>query len=110
MAVHELNLQSLLRDLDGGRVNEAFMQELRHAARDCEDRPTDKSPRRVSLEVKLEPICDDHGDLDSVTGKFHITSKVPARRSKQYSFGYRRGGQLVFNDLSDDNINQKTIE
>jgi hypothetical protein len=35
---------------------------------------------------------------------------VPARRTKTYSCGYRRGGQLVFNDLSDDNINQRTLD
>ena len=58
----------------------------------------------------MEPITDEHGQLDSVSGKFHVTSSVPKRRSKAYSFGFRKGGRLVFNDLSEDNIHQGTIE
>lgn len=110
MTVHELNLKSLMEDLDGGRIHEAFMSELRRVAMDCEDRPADDKVRKISLELKLTPICDEHGLLDSLAGKFHVTSSVPARRSKTYSFGFRKGGRLVFNDLSDDNINQQTIE
>jgi len=110
MTVHELNLASLMEQLDGGRINEAFMAELRRVAMDCEDRPADNKVRKVSLELQIEPVCDDQGQLDSLTGKFHVTSTVPKRRSKSYSFGFRRGGKLVFNDLSEDNIHQQTIE
>ncbi|MHB8953526.1 MAG: hypothetical protein ACYC4U_11200 [Pirellulaceae bacterium] len=110
MTVHELNLSSLMEQLDGGRINEAFMAELRRVALDCEDRPADSKTRKVSLELQIEPIVDDQGQLDSLSGKFHVTSSVPKRRSKSYSFGFRRGGKLVFNDLSDDNIHQQTIE
>ena len=110
MTVHELNLKSLMEDLDGGRIHEAFMAELRRIALDCDDRPADNKVRKITLELKLMPICDEHGCLDSLSGKFHVTSSVPSRRSKAYSFGFRSGGQLVFNDLSDDNINQRTIE
>lgn len=110
MTVHELNLASLMEALDGGRIHEAFMAELRRVATDCEDRPGDDKVRKVSLELQLTPVCDEHGQLDSLSGKFHVTSSVPKRRSKSYSFGFRQGGRLVFNDLSDDNIHQRTIE
>lgn len=110
MTVHELNLASLMEQLDGGRVHEAFMAELRRVSIDCEDRPADDKVRKVSLELQLVPVCDDSGQLDSLSGKFHVTSTVPKRRSKSYSFGFRKGGRLVFNDLSDDNIHQQTIE
>ena len=110
MTVHELNLASLMEQLDGGRINEAFMAELRRVAMDCEDRPADGKTRKVSLELFVEPICDDQGGLDSLKGKFHVTSSVPKRRSKSYSFGFRKGGLLVFNDLSDDNVHQRTID
>jgi hypothetical protein len=110
MAVHELNLGTLMDALDGGRIHEAFMAELRRVACDCEDRPGDDHARKVSIELQVTPVCDEHGQLDSLSGKFHVTSTVPKRRSKSYSFGFRNGGRLVFNDLSDDNIHQKTIE
>jgi hypothetical protein len=110
MTVHELNLASLMEQLDGGRINEAFMSELKRVALDCEDRPADNKTRKVSLELQIEPVCDEQGQLDSLSGKFHVTSTVPKRRSKSYSFGFRKGGRLVFNDLSDDNIHQQTIE
>lgn len=110
MTVYELSLGSLMEALDGGRIHEAFMAELRRVAMDCEDRPADDKVRKVSLELQITPICDEHGQLESLSGKFHVTSSVPKRRSKSYSFGFRKGGRLVFNDLSDDNIHQQTIE
>jgi hypothetical protein len=110
MTVCELNLASLMEQLDGGRINEAFMVELRRVALDCDDRPADGKPRRVILELQVIPVCDDQGRLDSLSGKFHVTSTVPKRRSKSYSFGFRQGGQLVFNDLSEENIHQRSID
>lgn len=110
MTLHQLNLGNLMDALDGGRIHEAFMAELRRVAVDCEDRPADDKVRKVTLELQITPVCDEQGQLDSLTGKFHVTSTVPKRRSKSYSFGYRKGGMLVFNDLSDNNIHQKTIE
>lgn len=123
MAVHELNLAALMSNLqgdgsgslDGGRVGEAFAAEVRRVALDCEDRPADGKPRTVTLTMTLTPIIATEPtggivELDSVQARFQITSSVPKRRSKQYSFGYRKGGKLVFNDLSDENIHQKTLE
>jgi hypothetical protein len=111
--IHELNLQTLMEGLDNGRVGTAFQQQLRRVIADCQDRPGDDKERRVILEFKCVPICDDDGGLDEVKGKFHVTSTVPKLRSKSYSFGVRKsqkGPMLIFNDLSDDNIHQKTID
>lgn len=110
MTVHELTLAALMEDLDGGRISAAFGAELRRVAVDCDDRPNDDKPRKVTLTLELSPQPDEDGHLASIRGKFHITSTVPKRRSRVYDFGFRNGGQLVFNDLSDDNINQRTIE
>jgi hypothetical protein len=110
MTVRELTLAALMEELDGGRIHEAFMAELKRVALDCEDRPGDDKVRKVSLELHVEPVIAEDGQLDSLSGKFHVTSTVPKRRSKAYSFGFRKGGRLVFNDLSDDDIHQKTIE
>lgn len=109
MTVHEFNLKTLMEHLDGGRIAEAFAAEVKRVAMDCDSRPADPKPRKVKLEAELIPVCID-GHLDEIRVKFHATSTVPARRSKVYSFGYRRNGVLVFNDLADDNINQATFD
>jgi len=110
LAIHELTLRALMEDLDGGRISEAFMTELRRVALDCDDRPADDKARKVTLELQITPVCDEHGCLDTVRGKFHVKSTVPQRRSRSYDFAYRAGGQLVFNDMSDDNFRQQTFE
>ena len=110
MAVHELTLKALMEDLDGGRIHEAFASELRRVVMDCDDRPGDNKPRKVSLEFQVVPLIDDEGNLDSCAGKFHVSSTVPKRRSKVYSFAVRSGGALVFNDLAEDNVHQRTLD
>ena len=113
MAMHELTLEKLMEDLDGGRVGVAFQQQIKRVVNDMADRPRDEKERKVTLEFKAVPVMDDQGFLDEVKGKFHVTSSVPKLRSKEYSFGFRKsktGPMLVFNDLSDDDVNQKTIE
>jgi hypothetical protein len=108
MTVHQFSLKTLM-ELDGGRVVEAWDQAVKRCVADCEDRPAVKKPRKVILELLLEPLCE-QGSLDSVDGAFKVTDSAPKRETKTYNFGVRRGQLLVFNDLSDDDIHQKTIE
>jgi len=112
MAMHEFSLESLI-ELDGGRVPVAFNQAVVRLLKDCEDRPNDSKARKVTVELSLKPIGDEHGNLDEVKGSFKVKDTVPERETKEYSFGVRkRSGQpvLVFNDMSDDDVNQKTID
>ena len=101
MPVHELNLQSLI-ELDDGRVNESYNLELGRLVADCEDRPGDRNPRKINLELSVIPIIDEDGHLSDVEGRFRITTTLPKRRSKVYTFGVRRGGKLCFHDMDDD--------
>lgn len=110
MAVHELSIQSL-DALDDGRVVAAVKAALKRCALDCEDRPGEKGARLVNLEFSLVPVPDiESGDLESIDVKFKVTDKVPKRQTRDYNMGLRRGGVLVFNDLSDEDINQRTID
>ena len=109
----ELTLASLVEKLDHGRVHEAFQAELRRIIADLEDRPADTKPRKLSLEFKLTPVQDESGNLDEVKGRFDIKAAVPNRRTKEYSFAAQKtsqGHRLIFNDLSDEDINQMTID
>lgn len=110
MAVHELNLSTLKDQLNGGRVGIAFDQELKRVVKDCEDRPADDKARTVTITLEIKPVLDSDGFCEEVTGQIKINSTVPKRKTKPISFGVRRGGMLVFNDLSEDDVNQSTIE
>lgn len=110
MAVHELTLESIKNDLAGGRVGEAFALELKRCVTDCEDRPADSKGRKVTLEIELTPETDEKGFCEQVWGQIRVSSSVPKRKTKPISFGVRRGGMLVFNDLAEDDFRQKTID
>ena len=121
MGMCELNLKALMAadaedgrgSLDGGRIGIAFQHELKRVVADCEDRPADTKPRTVTLTMQIVPVPTTDGTvvtLDSIAAKFQVASSVPKRRSKQYSFGARSGGQLVFNDMSEENVNQRTFD
>lgn len=51
--LHQFGLETL-RDLDGGRVVEAWNQALVRVARDCEDRPQEKKPRKILLDKAVD--------------------------------------------------------
>ena len=111
---HEFGLETLL-ELDGGRVVEAWNQALGRVALDCEDRPGVHKPRKVTLELELVPSISDGGHLESVKGSFKVKDSSPVRETKKYDLGVRRQSgsrapQLVFNDMSDDNVHQRTID
>ena len=111
--LHEFTLDKI-HLMDGGRVAVAFDQAIGRALADCHDRPGVAKPRKVSMEVTLIPVCDD-GFCDSVDVQFSFKDGMPARSSKAYNLGVRKRGadkqlQLVFNDLSLDNANQRTID
>ncbi len=107
--LHQLTLDSI-KDLDGGRVYEAFQQAIKRIVNDCEDRPGVEKSRTVSLQVVATPISADEGSLDTVKVQFKVIEAMPKRESKAYDMMARKGGMLVFNDLSDDNVKQKTID
>lgn len=108
MPVVPLTLKSLA-DLDLGKGAEAFQRHLRRAIEDCMDRPADTTARKVTLEISVVPVMEQGGDCTEVAAQIHCASKVPPHRTKIYSMGVRKGGHLVFNPDSPDDINQTTF-
>ena len=108
MSIQQLSLETL-RDLDMGKVMEAFNLHIARASRDCMDRPGDSKARSVTLQLALVPVLEPDGSCDQVKAQVHISSKVPTHRTKVYSLGLRRNGALVFNPDSPDDINQTTL-
>lgn len=111
MAVLELNVDSL-KKIDGGRIDAALQQEIKHVILDMQDRPGDDRDRSVTLKLVFKPIVSDSGDLDSVNVKMDIGSKMPSRKSRVFDMQARRsakGPMLVFNEDSLDDMDQSTI-
>jgi hypothetical protein len=108
MAIKQLTLENL-KDLDGGKADQSVQLHLRRAALDCEDRPNDATPRKVTLEFTLTPVTDETGQLTDVNVQIHAKSAVPAHRTRVYNMGLRHNGCLIFNEDSPNSINQGTM-
>jgi hypothetical protein len=109
MTVHELSLETL-GHLDDGRVQEAWRQAVRRAVADCEDRPGVLEARKVMLQFEIYPLMGEDGSVATIKGGFQVKDSIPTRKSKVYEFQPRGGLKLAFNDLSDDNVQQRTLD
>lgn len=104
----QLSLREIA-EIDDGRINEAFTQAIRRIANDCDDRPGDDRPRKVTLEITFTPVCDEKGYVDSVKSQFQIKETIPTRKSKVMDFGLRKGGIFVFQPLSPGDHRQQPL-
>lgn len=116
MARRELKLEELMH-VDGGRIAVAFNQALARLAADCEDRPGDNKPRIVNLQCALIPVLDAQGQYEEAKTQFVISDSIPKRKSKIISLqptrktkGGKQTNSFAFNDLSEDDVHQKTID
>lgn len=109
----ELTLKSLA-ELDGGKIGKAFAIHARKLTDDCIDRPGSKAPRKLTIDLIVTPVLDPNtGECDDVNVEAEIGSKVPKHRSRPINCQVRKthkGGQLVFNDFSLDNVDQRTLD
>lgn len=108
MAMVALTLGSLM-DLDDGRVALAFLKEAQRAVADCEDRPGDKTTRKVLLQMEITPVVADGGLLDGVHVGFQVNGKLPTKKSKLYTMSARRGGHLMFSSENAEDFRQKSL-
>lgn len=103
-----------LGDIDEGRIKAAVDLHLKKLTSDCIDRPGCKTARKLKLELYVTPQIDlDTGQCDDVNIEFDIGSKVPNHRSRPVNCKVRKtakGPLLQFNDLSEENVNQRTLD
>ena len=109
MAVKQLKLQTLA-DFNGGKVAAAFDHHVKRVIEDCDDRPGETKARKITLEVEVVPrILQDGAATDcEITAK--VKSTVPAHIAAPVVCQIRRGGIAAFNDLSEDNPHQRTLD
>lgn len=107
----ELDLASLA-EIDGGRLNLAFMHELDRVLADLDDRPGETKAREISLKIGFVPVMD--GTVcDSAKVQAVVCSNVPKRTSKVYDMNLRkRSGKvkLMFRPDSLEDADQTTID
>lgn len=108
MAIVAFSLDTI-RQLDNGRVFEAFSQAMARAVRDCEDRPGEDKVRKVLLQVELTPVVEDEDTPTTVAMLCQVKDTVPTRKSKTYSCGIKAGGIIAFSTESPGNFNQLTL-
>lgn len=109
MANHKLSLRTIEK-LDDGRIAAAFKIALQRAIRDCENRPANRKSRKVMLQVEVLPHLNDDGRCYDCDFSFAIKESLPQANSAKYRGCIKHDGSLLFNDLSDDNPNQLTLD
>lgn len=104
----KLTLEELAR-LDNGKVAAVFARELRHVTKDCLDRPTDESARKITMVISVKPQeCD--GVCETVEAEVSIKSHVPDRRTRPYQLAVNGRGDVIVNDASPEDIRQATLD
>jgi hypothetical protein len=103
---------SKLSDLDGGRAIETFQNALKVAVKDCLDRPGDKRPRKVVLQMTLKPVARIDGatiDCDGADANFQCKTMLPHYETPNVNFGVQQSGDLIFNPDSPRDHKQTTL-
>lgn len=106
---HEVDFESL-SVLDDGKLNLVLRKHLQRANMDCQDRPSDRKPRKVTIEISFVPVLEQDGDCTESWMQAKIKSSIPDHASKPYSVSMRRNGAFVFNNSSLGNVNQNTLD
>lgn len=105
----KLTLAELV-NLDAGRVHVAFDQAVARVVRDCQDRPGDKAPRKVLLQLAVVPVVGEDGGCEECLAEFQVKDTVPTRKSKTYSLATNRKGDLIYSEGSPSNVHQTTFD
>lgn len=105
-----------LQHLDGGKAAIAFRRAVEDCVRDCQDRPLDDKARKVTLELSITPVAGEDPEFEnsyraeSVEGQFKISTALPKRQTKPYSFGIDAKGRMFFSKNSPENVAQTTFD
>lgn len=97
--------------LDDGRLAIAIDHDLKQLITDIEDRPGDKSVRKLEIVLAVEPYADVDGAEITLAGAkidWATRVKVPKRQSRQID-AQATGQGLLFNSAAPENARQTTI-
>lgn len=94
--------------IEGGKLNTLVKHQMARMSQDCMDRPGDKSPRKLLIELQCKPVLSQDGTCEEVHQTFECRHKLPTYRSKTYVMKPTKGG-FLFNEDSLDDPNQMAM-
>lgn len=103
----KLDFDSLAK-LDEGRINKLLVMHIQRLTADCRDRPGDKHPRKLTIDISLTPIISPELECESVSVEIEAKSKIPAYRSKKYEMKPSKAG-LEFNQDFPEELDQQPL-
>lgn len=109
MAIREFNLANLVH-VSGGRIQAIFQRHMQRAIADCEDRPGDKTNRKITVDILVAPVVLQDGAVTDANIECEVSSKIPKHISPTINCALKSGGRAVFNDLCESDVDQKTLD
>lgn len=103
-----LNLETL-HDLGDGELGILIRNQLQRIARDCLDRPHDKTKRKVTIEISASPVCNPRGEFTHTTIEIESKAKIPVYRTSPYQMQADVNG-FKFNGDFPESIGQLPLE
>lgn len=97
-------------DIDDGRVRLAIDRDLEAICKDLMNRPGDPSRRSLTIKIDFKPQPRADGVLETVDVDLTTLVKVPKRRAQPAKMLIKPTGKLLWNDLSQDDPKQATLD
>lgn len=109
----ELNLETI-KELQQGAVFQQVQKLIASAVADCESRVGEKRPRKVVIQLEIEPVTrleeidDEHTRrvLDGVKLRLQMDLKCPTRKTIEFDCGVGDNHALLFNPENPHNHRQ----
>lgn len=112
MGMKMLTLDNL-KLLNNGLAPKLFDLAMQRVGKDLEARPTDKTARKVNIELQFVPMADSHGNLHNVVTQIQFVTKVPAEKTMPYIMNTAIGNHgcegIMFNPDMTNDPNQRSI-
>jgi hypothetical protein len=104
----QLNLETL-HDMGHGELGILIRNQLQRIARDCVDRPHDKTKRKVTIEISATPVINPQGEFTHTVVEIESKAKIPVHRSSPYQMQADMNG-FKFNGDFPDSLAQLPLE
>lgn len=112
----ELNLATI-EQLQDGAIFQQVQKLIAQAVTDCENRISEKRPRKIVLQLEIEPmtrseeIDETHSRrvLDGVKLRLQMDIKCPTRKTIEFDCGVGDGHVLLFNPDNPHNHRQAPL-
>ena len=99
-----------LADVAQGTVGIRFQNLIELAVKDCLNRPGVDKSREVIVKVRFKPRKDEDGLAEEADVDVVLASKIPDFASQSVNCSLRKTGHAVWNDLSEGDVDQLTID